>query len=75
MLDVGNHQFLVLLFMMQTKRKDRCELCQLPLIDLLQQVEDMLIDISTILVRFLHGRPGDQSPFRSAVPFPQRIVI
>src|SRR5258706_5306308 len=75
MLDVGDHQFLMLLFMMQAKRKDGRELCQPPLIDLLQQVEDMLIDIATILVRFLHGRPGNQTPLGPAVPFPQRIVI
>src|SRR6185312_10968412 len=75
MLDVSNHQFLVLLFMMQAKSKDRREFFQPSLIDLPHQVEDMLIDIPAVLVRFLHGRPGDQTTLAPAMPFPQRVVV
>jgi hypothetical protein len=37
MFEVRDHQFLVLLFVMQAKRNDGCQHCQLPLINLLQQ--------------------------------------
>ncbi|GAC1344223.1 MAG: hypothetical protein NVSMB27_04940 [Ktedonobacteraceae bacterium] len=75
MFDVRDHQFLMLLFMMQTKYKDGRNRCQLPLIDLLQQVEDVLIDIAAVPVSLLDGGPGDQTAIGSAVPFSQRVVV
>src|SRR5260221_11349595 len=45
-LDVREHQLLVLLLMMQAKGHDGGELVQSPLIELLKQVKDMLTDIA-----------------------------
>src|SRR5713101_5233551 len=75
MFDVRNHEFLMLLFMMQAQCKDGRDLCQLSLIELLQQVEDVLIDIAAVPVGLLDGGPGDQTAIGSAVPFSQRIVV
>jgi len=71
MLDVRDHQFLMLLFMMQTQCKDGRDRCQLSLIDLLQQIKNVLIDIAAVLVGLLDGGPGDQTAIGSAVPFSQ----
>src|SRR6266849_393005 len=73
--DVRNHEFLMLLFMMQAQCKDGRDLCQLSLIELLQQVEDVLIDIAAVPVGLLDGGPGDQPAIGSAVPFSQRVVV
>ena len=75
MFDVGDDQFLVLLFMMEAKRNDGRELCQLPLIEPLQQLNDTLIDIPAVGIRLLDGGPGDQPTFGPAMPFSKRIVI
>src|SRR5713101_72570 len=75
MLDVGDDQFLMLLFMMQAKRNDGRELCQPPLIELLQQLKHALIDVPAVGIRLLDGRSRDQPTFGSAVPFSQRVVV
>ena len=75
MFEVRDHQFLVLLFVMQAKRNDGRERCQPLLIDLLQQLKDTLIDVPPVGIRLLDGRPGDQPTFGSAMPFSQRIVV
>ncbi len=62
-LDVGEHQFLVLLFMMQAKGHDG------------EQVKDMLIDVAAVSIGLLHARARDQPAFRPAVPLSQRVVI
>ena len=65
----------MLLFMMKPKCNDGRELCQPPLIELLQQLKDMLIDVLAVGISLLDGRPGDQPTFGSAVPFSQRVVV
>src|SRR6266702_8869746 len=75
MFDVRNHQFLMLLFMLQTQYKDGRNCCQLSLIELFQQVKDVLIDIAAVPVGLLDGGPGDQTAIGSAVPFSQRVVV
>src|SRR5260370_818441 len=74
-LDVGEHQFLVLLFMMQAKGHDGGELGQSPLIELPQQVKDMLIDVAAVSIGLLHARARDQPAFRPAGPLAQPGVI
>ena len=75
MFDVGNDQFLVLLFMMEAKRDDGRQLCHLPLVELLQEIKDTLIDIPAVGIRLLDCGPGDQPAFGPAMPFAQRIVV
>src|SRR5260370_25314563 len=75
MLDVREHQFLVLLLMMQAKGHDGGDLGQSLLIELLKQVKDMLVDVAAVSIGVLHARAGDQPPFLPAVPLSQRAVI
>ena len=75
MFDVGDHQFLVLLFMMETKCHDGCQLRQLPLINLLQQLKDVLIDIPAVLIGLLDRRPRDEATFGPAMAFPKGVVV
>ena len=75
MFEVRDHQFLVLLFVMQAKRNDGCQRCQLPLINLLQQLKDMLIDIPAVLIGLFDRRPRDEATFGSAMAFPKGVVV
>lgn len=75
MLDVGDDEFLVLLFMVQAKREDGRKLCQPVLIDRFQQCKDVLIHVPPIGIRLLNGWPRDESSFWSAMPFSEGVVI
>src|SRR5438874_12001409 len=50
MFEVRDHQFLVLLLVMQANRNDGRQRCQLPLIDLHEQLQDMLIELPAVLL-------------------------
>src|SRR6266568_4995046 len=75
MLDICEHQLLVLLFVVQAKRKDRRQLGQSSLIQLPQQGNDMFIDIRAILIRLLDSGTRYQAAIGPAVPFPKRVVV
>src|SRR5260370_30721914 len=66
---------MVLMLMMLSKGHDGGDLGQSPLIELLQQVKDMLIDVAAVSISLLHARARDQPAFRPAVPLSQRVVI
>jgi len=75
MFDVRDHQFLVLLFMIQAKYHDGRQLCQLSLINLLQQIKDVLIDIPAVLIGLLDRRPRDEATFGPAMALPKGVVV
>src|ERR1700687_1894926 len=75
MLDVRDHQLLVLLFMMQAKGHDGRQGRQPLLLQRLKQLKDMLVDIAAGGIRFLDRRTRDQTTFGSAVPLSKRVVV
>jgi hypothetical protein len=73
--DVGEHEFLVLLFVMQAKLEHREQFGKLRRIETVEERQQMLVHVSPIPVDLLHRRPGEQTALRAAMPFTGSDVV
>src|SRR5437762_3019901 len=72
---IGNHQFLMLLFMVQAKHNDRRKFRKLSLIYLVEEVKNSLINIATIQVCLLNSRSRKQASYGPSMASAKRVVI
>lgn len=75
MLYIGQHELLMLLFMMATKRNDGRKLCQPPLVKMFEQVEDAVIYVSAVLIDLPNGRASNEAAPGAHVPFSEGVVV
>jgi hypothetical protein len=74
-LDVGEHKFLVLLFVMQAKLEHRKKFGKLWDIETVEERQHMLINVSPIPVDLLYRGAGEQTALRAAMPFTSPDVV
>ena len=69
MLDVGQHEFLVLLFVMQAKLEHREQFGKLRCIETVEERQHVLVNVRPIAVDLLDCGSGEQTALRTAVAF------
>ncbi len=74
-LDVHQHELLVLLLMVQPQGHARRRLQQSRPVEPIEQRQHVLIDVSAVRVCLLDRGPRDQAALGSAVPRPHRVVV
>ena len=75
MLDIGDDQFLVLLFVVEPKDDDIGKLGQAVIRDLAYQAEAGGVDVVAVALDFVPARPGKHAALRSRMPVAQLVVV
>src|SRR3954469_8169425 len=75
MLDVRDHELLMLLLMMDAEYQNRLEFCEQVIVCAREQRVDVGIDRSTIASCLVHGRPRNEPPQGPPVHVARGVVV